>query len=78
MNDKHREFIDREVDRLITEADGDGWLALRMSIVERLSLGNLVSSGFCRVRPSRKPRSPRQQIKALDVPSGPEAENPNS
>jgi len=73
-----REFIDKEMDRLITEADGDGWLALRISIVERLSLGVMVSSGFGRLKPPRKPRSPRKQIQPLDVPSGPEAENPNS
>ncbi len=78
MNDrKHGEFIDQEMDRLITEADGDGWLALRLSIVERLSLGDLVSSGFCRLHPLRKPRPAKEQIPAIDIPNPASAEAAN-
>jgi hypothetical protein len=69
MNDRQAEFVSQEVDRLMAEAGGDGWLALRISVVERLVVSNMVSAGFCRATPVAKSGlAPKAQIEAIDIP----------
>lgn len=68
MNARQREYIDQEIDRLISEADGDGWLALRMSVVERLALGEHISCGLVRVAPVAAPRFPKTKPPSIDDP----------
>jgi hypothetical protein len=69
MNDRQAEFVSQEVDRLVAEAGGDGWLALRISVVERLMVSNMVSAGFCRARPVAKSGlTPKPKVEAIDIP----------
>jgi hypothetical protein len=70
VNDRQSEFVSQEVDRLMAEAGGDGWLALRISVVERLVVSNMVSAGFCRATPVAKSGlAPKPKVEAIDIPS---------
>jgi hypothetical protein len=81
VNDRQAEFISQEVDRLMDEAGGDGWLALRMSVAERLVVSAMVSSGLARVAPVRQSGFlPKAKVEAIDIPSptSPVAANPSA
>ena len=74
MNDRQAEFISQEVDRLMDEANGDGWLALRLAVIERLALGSHVSNGLVRVAPVAQPRRPpKPKAPSIDDPLPEEA-----
>ncbi len=74
MNARQREYIDSEVDRLLDENGGDGWLALRASIVERISLGSTISNGYVRLAALDQRRlPPKPQAPSIDDPLPEEA-----
>lgn len=74
------DIISAEVDRLMEEAGGDGWIALRLAVYERLAVSGMVSSGFARVKPCIPSAPPKERVEALDIPQpeSPEATAPHS